>query len=96
MARSFVHSLDIAHDGRLAQFRVAEAKHEFAPRRGPSEDRAESDRPPPINDKLRAAVDAGSIVSFVSGLGAEQMSDVSAAGCSPNCAKRTGRPRSAM
>ena len=73
---SFVHSLDIAHDGRLVELRGKEEKREFAQRRGPSKDRAEGDRPPPISDKLRAAVDAGSIVSFVSGLSAEQMSDV--------------------
>ena len=70
MTRSFVHSLDIAHDRRLAEFRGEEEKREFAPKRGPSEGSTEG--PPPVSDKLRAAVDAGSIVSFVSGLGASR------------------------
>jgi hypothetical protein len=75
MTRSFVHSLDIAHDHRLAEFRAEEETREFAPKRGPSDGSAEG-QPPPISDETRAAVNAGSIVSFVSGLGAEQMSDV--------------------
>jgi hypothetical protein len=77
MAESFVHSLDIMRDSRLIQFRREEVKRGFEPRRGTSEGAAEAaGQPPPIGDKLRAAVDAGSILSFVSGLGADAMSDV--------------------
>ncbi len=75
MTRSFVHSLEIARDSRLAELRLPGAESIDEARRGASDKRA-AGQPPPIGDKLRAAVDAGSILSFVSGLGADAMSDV--------------------
>jgi hypothetical protein len=73
MTKSFVHSIELASDERLAAFRLATPWAADAARRG---DGAETDHPLQGSDKLRAAVDGGSIVSFVAGLNAEQMSDV--------------------
>lgn len=81
MTTSFVHSLDLAQDARLVALRPAKPGFPYAPDRtalrGAGEAAAGTGAPPSsISEKLRAAVDAGSIVSFVSGLSAEDMRDV--------------------
>jgi hypothetical protein len=79
MTTNFVHSLELAHDQRLTAFRTAQAGARHGAKREASrgdEGGGEAGHPPPIGDKLRAAVDAGSIHSFVSGLGGDAMSDV--------------------
>jgi hypothetical protein len=73
MTKSFVRAIELASDERLAAFRLARPLVADAARRGVG---AEPGHPLQVSEKLRAAVDAGSIVSFVSGLNAEQMSDV--------------------
>ena len=75
MTDSFVHLLEIAHDASLAPWRLPTVEHGFAARRHGSEV-APIEAPGAIGDNLRAAVDAGSILSFVSGLRAREMSDV--------------------
>jgi hypothetical protein len=75
MADSFVPSLEIAHDARLTPWRLPTVELGIDARRGKAE-AAPIEAPPAIGDNLRAAVNAGSILSFVSGLNAREMSDV--------------------
>ncbi len=76
MTTSFVHSLDLAFDARLVAFRPDAHAEDLMGMRGGAEPGAGAAASPPNSDNLRAAVDAGSIVSFVSGLSAEETSDV--------------------
>jgi hypothetical protein len=76
MTASFVHSLPLAHDPRLASLRPARSGVPHAPDRTGLRGVDEAAASPAVGEKLRAAVDAGSIVSFVSGLSAEETSDV--------------------
>ena len=67
MTSSFVETLAIASEPRLHRFRPPEPEG-FAPRRGGQKPPARAAAPPEVvTDKMRAAVDAGSIVSFVGG-----------------------------
>jgi hypothetical protein len=69
---SFVETLEIARDERLRGIRpTVKSVHGDDPRRGPP-------RAPPeaMGETLRAAVNAGSIVSFVAGLSETEQSDV--------------------
>ena len=76
MTKSFVPSLKIAHDDRLIPPPVRRAKG-MAATRGDKFERADvPEAPPAIRDNLRAAVNAGSILSFVTGLSAEEIVDV--------------------
>jgi hypothetical protein len=76
MTTSFVETLAIANDHRLVHFR-GKARGGYA---GPRRDGARTDSASPrsevVTDKMRAAVNAGSIVSFVAGLNEEEKSDV--------------------
>jgi hypothetical protein len=68
---SFVEEIEIASDDRLASLRPPDTVM--------LEDRRRGDRevvPEAIGGNLRAAVNAGTIVSFVAGLTPEEMSDV--------------------
>jgi hypothetical protein len=76
MTPSFVETLALASDPRLLRFRPAEPFHETAIRRGDQKGEAAAASPEIVTDKMRAAVDAGSIVSFVAGLDEEEKSDV--------------------
>jgi hypothetical protein len=76
MTTSFVHSLDLANDARLLAFRPDVSAEDWMGMRRGDQSGAGAGAPPAVSDKLRAAVDAGSILSFVSGLSAKQMSDV--------------------
>jgi hypothetical protein len=75
MTSSFVETLAIAIEPRLHRFHPPEPER-FVPRRGGQLPQAQVARPPVVTDKMRAAVDAGSIVSFVAGLDEEEKSDV--------------------
>ncbi len=76
MTSSFVETLAIASEPRLHRFRPPEPEG-FAPRRGGQKPPARAAAPDEVvTDKMRAAVDAGSIVSFVAGLDEEEKSDV--------------------
>jgi hypothetical protein len=72
MSQSFVHDLEIAHDVRLQQFRPHQRTFE-----GERREAAGPAHPPEIiSDNPRAAVNAGSLVSFFSGVTTEEKSDV--------------------
>jgi hypothetical protein len=74
---SFVQALDIARDHRLVGLRSGDAPEITGPRRGGTESASGSaEGPLAISDKIRAAVNAGSLVSFVAGLNAEEKGDV--------------------
>ncbi len=75
MTTSFVETLAIARDPRLVPFRH-EGKEGaiFLRRDGGKADAAAA--PEVVTDKMRAAVNAGSIVSFVAGLSEEEKGDV--------------------
>jgi hypothetical protein len=73
MTSSFVETLAIASEPRLHRIHAPEPER-FAPRRQLPQ--AQVTTPPVVTDKMRAAVDAGSIVSFVAGLDEEEKSDV--------------------
>jgi hypothetical protein len=76
MTPSFVETLAISHEPRPRPLGLPEI-HSFAqPTRGGQQPQARVASPPIVADKLRAAVDAGSIVSFVAGLDEEETSDV--------------------
>jgi hypothetical protein len=69
---SFVATLDIAADDRLRAVRPVVAEAVGADRlRGPA-----TAAPPTFNENLRAAVNAGSLVSFVAGVTEREVSDV--------------------
>jgi len=70
---AFIQSLEIAHDDRLREFRPTERLGLDDVRRGAGDDQASTD---PVSDTMRAAVNAGSILSFVSGVKANEKSDV--------------------
>ena len=77
MTVSFVQALDIARDHRLVGLRSGDAPEITGPRRGGTESASGSaEGPLAISDKMRAAVNAGSLVSFVAGLNAEEKGDV--------------------
>jgi hypothetical protein len=77
MAESFVQALDIARDHRLIDFRSGNVPDITGLRRGASENTSGSaEHPVAIGDKMRAAINAGSLVSFVAGLNAEEKGDV--------------------
>ena len=76
MTESFVPSLKIAHDDRLIPPPVRGAEGMAATRGDKFERAGAPEAPPAIRDNLRAAVNAGSILSFVTGLSAEEIVDV--------------------
>ncbi|MGX9105301.1 hypothetical protein ACWTQZ_26865, partial [Escherichia coli] len=69
MAISFVEDLDIASDHRLRSHNLVET-HEITGVKRDEAGRApdETHALPPVGDNLRAAVNAGSVVSFVAGV----------------------------
>jgi hypothetical protein len=74
---SFVQALDIARDHRLVGLRSGDTPEITGPRRGGTESASGSaEGPLAISDKMRAAVNAGSLVSFAAGLNAEEKGDV--------------------
>src|SRR5262249_40998118 len=68
-----IQSLEIARDDRLQEFRPIERLGLDEVRRGLA---GEPASPEPVTDTMRAAVNAGSILSFVSGVKANEKSDV--------------------
>src|SRR5271157_5709178 len=77
MTTSFVETLAIARDHRLVDFRQKGKEEANGLRREGRGRKAEAAAAPEvITDKMRAAVNAGSIVSFVGGLDEEERSDV--------------------
>jgi hypothetical protein len=69
---SFVDDLEITHDGGLPKFRLPEITGKGLRRDGSGV----SHGPEAIDENLRAAVNAGSIISFVSGVTKQEKSDV--------------------
>jgi hypothetical protein len=77
MTVSFVTALDIASDVRLAPFRLEDTQRPAGVRRGrPKKGPDSAEHPVAVTDAMRAAVNAGSLISFVAGLNAEEKSDV--------------------
>jgi hypothetical protein len=70
---SFVETLEITHDDRLQALRPRVAILPDEPRRG---EPAGMPSPPAIPGNLRAAVNAGALVSFVAGVTGDEISDV--------------------
>jgi hypothetical protein len=73
---SFVDSLVIASDERLRSLRPDRLVGIDAEERRRAAGAGETAPPEAIDDKLRAAVNAGSIVSFVAGIGTDEKADV--------------------
>jgi hypothetical protein len=72
-----VTALDIASDVRLAPFRLEDTQRPAGVRRGrPKKGPDSAEHPVAVTDAMRAAVNAGSLISFVAGLNAEEKSDV--------------------
>jgi len=69
---SFVDDLEIAHDAGLLDLRLPERTAKALRRDGPGASRG----PEAVDEKLRAAVNAGSIISFVAGVTRQEKSDV--------------------
>ena len=77
MTISFVENLAIAGDQRLRGLRPPLSLEIGGAMRETRDAGAQPIEPPPaISDNLRAAVNAGSLVSFVAGLSAQEISDV--------------------
>jgi hypothetical protein len=70
---AFIQSLEIARDDRLQAFRAVGRLELDEVRRNAAGEQAPPD---PVIDTMRAAVNAGSILSFVSGVRANEKSDV--------------------
>jgi hypothetical protein len=77
MTASFVQTLAIASDPRLAGIRLKPAAESGGVTRAARESRpVAAARPELIGEKTRAAVNAGAIVSFVAGVDEEEKNDV--------------------
>jgi hypothetical protein len=70
---SFVETLEIASDDRLGDWRQDNSQSQTGMRRGPKKGAPGADA---IDTNLRAAVNAGALVSFVAGVTEDQKNDV--------------------